>query len=131
MDHDTLVAAIADACRAPSVHNTQPWRWLVGTRSLHLMANRTRWLRATDPRGRDLVMSCGAALDHLRTALAARGWALINRGSTPSTPTTSPRWSCVPPPATPRPSRPRSRSAGPTAAGTPGAPSPPTPSPAW
>ncbi|GGS28419.1 Acg family FMN-binding oxidoreductase [Actinokineospora fastidiosa] len=77
-DHDTLMSAIALANRAPSVHNTQPWRWLVGTRSLHLMADRTRWLPATDPHGRDLVMSCGAALHHLRVALAARGWSTVD-----------------------------------------------------
>ncbi|MFC5286744.1 Acg family FMN-binding oxidoreductase [Actinokineospora guangxiensis] len=73
-DAATLTAAIEDACRAPSVHNTQPWTWLVGHRSLHLMADRSRWMRATDAEGRDLVISCGAALHHLRISLAARGW---------------------------------------------------------
>ncbi len=73
-DAATLTAAIEDACRAPSVHNTQPWTWLVGNRSLHLMADRSRWMRATDAEGRGLVISCGAALHHLRVSLAARGW---------------------------------------------------------
>jgi hypothetical protein len=72
-DRHTLMAAIDDACRAPSVHNTQPWTWLLGARSVHLMADRTRWMRGTDPEGRDLVISCGAALHHLKVALAARG----------------------------------------------------------
>ncbi|MGW5055655.1 Acg family FMN-binding oxidoreductase [Actinokineospora sp. NPDC004072] len=76
--HDPLMSVIALANRAPSVHNTQPWRWLVGTRSLHLMADRARWLPATDPHGRDLVISCGAALHHLRVALAARGWSAVD-----------------------------------------------------
>jgi nitroreductase len=73
-DHETLRGAIALATRAPSVHNTQPWRWLLGDSSVHLMADRTRQLPATDPEGRDLAISCGAALHHLRVALSALGW---------------------------------------------------------
>ncbi|WP_308074928.1 hypothetical protein [Actinokineospora sp. PR83] len=75
MDPKTVRDALALACRAPSVHNTQPWRWLVGEHSVHLMADRTRALPATDPDGRDLLLSCGAALHHLRTALAGLGLA--------------------------------------------------------
>ena len=76
-DHQTLLAAIELANRAPSVHNTQPWRWLVGNSSVHLMADRSRAVPATDPDGRDLLLSCGAALHHLRTAFAALGWATV------------------------------------------------------
>jgi hypothetical protein len=76
-DHQTLLAAVELANRAPSVHNTQPWRWLVGASSIHLMADRTREVPATDPDGRDLLLSCGAALHHLRTAFAALGWATV------------------------------------------------------
>ncbi len=72
-DHQTLLAAVELANRAPSVHNTQPWRWLVGNSSIHLMADRTRHV----PEGRDLLISCGAALHHLRTAFAALGWATV------------------------------------------------------
>src|SRR6266540_575997 len=74
-DHETLRGAIALATRAPSVHNTQPWRWLLGDSTVHLMADWTRQLPATDPDGRDLLISCGTALHHLRVALAALGWA--------------------------------------------------------
>lgn len=63
-----------EVSRAPSVHNTQPWRWEVGERSVHLYADRGRQVPATDPDGRDLVISCGAALHHARIALAAEGW---------------------------------------------------------
>ena len=76
-DHQTLVAAIELANRAPSVHNTQPWRWLLGAESVHLMADRTRQVPVTDPDGRDLLLSCGAALHHLRVALAALGWRTV------------------------------------------------------
>ncbi|MFL6141813.1 MAG: Acg family FMN-binding oxidoreductase [Labedaea sp.] len=74
-DHETVRGAIALATRAPSVHNTQPWRWLLGDSTVHLMADRTRHLPATDPEGRDLLLSCGAALHHGCVALAALGWA--------------------------------------------------------
>ncbi|KOV90092.1 nitroreductase family protein [Nocardia sp. NRRL S-836] len=73
-DETTLRAAVALAGRAPSVHNSQPWRWETGAHSLHLYADRTRAVPATDPLGADLVVSCGAALHHLRVGLAALGW---------------------------------------------------------
>jgi nitroreductase len=47
----------------------------VGDRSVHLYADPSRQLAATDPGARDLLLSCGAALHHLRTAFAALGWA--------------------------------------------------------
>lgn len=68
-DHRVVLDALRLANRAPSAHNTQPWHWLVGGYSIHLMADRSR-----DPGEHDLVLSCGAALHHLRTALAASGW---------------------------------------------------------
>lgn len=73
VDERTVRAAVALAQRAPSVHNTQPWTWRLGPHSVHLYADRSRWLAATDPDGRDLELSCGAALHHLRVALAAAG----------------------------------------------------------
>jgi nitroreductase len=71
---DTVLHAIALANRAPSVHNTQPWRWLLGDGLIHLVTEPARYLPATDPDGRDLLLSCGAALHHLRVALASLGW---------------------------------------------------------
>jgi nitroreductase len=86
-DRETLRAAVALAARAPSVHNTQPWRWVVGTESVHLFANRSRQVLATDPDGRDLLISCGAALHHLRIALAAMGWrTVVHRLPNPAEP---------------------------------------------
>jgi hypothetical protein len=67
---------IRTACSAPSVHNTQPWSWRVlDTTALELYADRSRQLHATDPRGRDLALSCGAALHHL--VIAARAFGLV------------------------------------------------------
>jgi nitroreductase len=71
-----LAAAVKDALRAPSVHNTQPWRWRIRPGSVELHADWHRHLVATDPERRDLVLSCGAALHHLRVALAARDLAV-------------------------------------------------------
>jgi nitroreductase len=70
-----LVAA-ADAARlAPSVHNTQPWRWVVRGDRLELFAAPDRQLHEQDPQGRLMQLSCGAALHHALVALAAEGWA--------------------------------------------------------
>ena len=73
-DRDTVRRALARANRAPSVHNSQPWLWRVGVDSLHLYADPTRHLPRTDPDRRDLLLSCGAALNHCTVALAAEGW---------------------------------------------------------
>jgi len=64
---------IAIAARAPSVHNTQPWRFRVSDHGLELYADRARQLRAVDPGGRELVISCGAALFGLRLAMRHLG----------------------------------------------------------
>ncbi|WP_372494922.1 nitroreductase [Micromonospora salmantinae] len=69
-----LASAAAAAGYAPSVHNTQPWRWRIAADGLELFAERSRQLNATDAPGQLLLLSCGAALDHARVALAAEGW---------------------------------------------------------
>ncbi|HEY3467649.1 MAG TPA: hypothetical protein VGL47_21150 [Amycolatopsis sp.] len=74
-DADTVRAAVALAVRAPSVHNSQPWRWHVDGRTAELRADLRRRLPHTDPDGRDLLVSCGCALHHFAVATAAMGWA--------------------------------------------------------
>jgi nitroreductase len=71
---EALSEAAAAAGAAPSIHNTQPWRWRVHPDGLDLYAERDRQLVATDPDGRMLTISCGAGLHHARVALAAEGW---------------------------------------------------------
>ncbi|MBF9131310.1 nitroreductase [Plantactinospora sp. S1510] len=75
---DQSVVALATAATAagyaPSVHNTQPWRWRILADRLELFADRSRQLTAADPPGHLLLISCGAALHHARVALAAQGW---------------------------------------------------------
>jgi nitroreductase len=86
-DHDTIHTALSLATRAPSIHNSQPWRWRVGTQSLHLYADPDRHLPNTDPDSRDLLLSCGASLNHAVVALAALGWqAKVHRLPNPAEP---------------------------------------------
>ena len=59
LDRTTARTVIGLADLAPSVHNSQPWRWRVGPSSIHLFADTSRALPATDPEGRDLRISCG------------------------------------------------------------------------
>ena len=73
-DVETIRSALSLAVRAPSVHNSQPWQWRVGKDSLHLYADPDRHLLHTDPDARDMLLSCGAALNHCVVALAALGW---------------------------------------------------------
>jgi hypothetical protein len=61
---------------APSVHNTQPWTFLLFPDRLELRADRSRQLAVLDPSGRELVQSVGAALLNVRAALAARSFAV-------------------------------------------------------
>lgn len=80
------VAALL-ALLAPSVHNTQPWRWLVGQDVLELHADERWRLRLTDPDGRLLILSCGTALHHVRVALRAMGYLpSVQRFPVPSRP---------------------------------------------
>lgn len=73
-DTDTLRAVLTLATQAPSIHNSQPWRWRVGDRVLQLHVDPSLQLPHADPDGRDLIVSCGAALNHCVLALAVRGW---------------------------------------------------------
>jgi nitroreductase len=69
-----LTAAVGVARLAPSVHNTQPWRWRLAANGLVLRADRRRQLPVADPDGLLLTQSCGTALHHALIALAADGW---------------------------------------------------------
>lgn len=64
--------AVRAACRAPSQHNIQPWRWVVDGGALELFLDRSRVL-STDRAGRQAVIGCGAALDHLCVVMSSAG----------------------------------------------------------
>jgi hypothetical protein len=79
--------AAVRATLAPSIHNTQPWRFLLSGTSLEIHADWSRRLRVLDPRGRQLLISCGCAVFNARVALAAAGYdATIARWPDPSQP---------------------------------------------
>jgi len=64
---------IATAARAPSVHNTQPWRFKATQDAIELYADQRRKLHM-DPIGREMLISCGAALFGLRLAIRSLGY---------------------------------------------------------
>ncbi len=66
--------AVTLACRAPSLHNSQPWHWVAEGSRLHLYVEGVQQVPTTDRYGRERILSCGAVLDHLRVAMAAAGW---------------------------------------------------------
>jgi nitroreductase len=61
------------AARAPSVHNTQPWRFTVTGQAIELYADASRQLME-DLTGREMIISCGAALFGLRLAVRSLGY---------------------------------------------------------
>ncbi len=74
---DQLRLAVQLASRAPSIHNTQPWRWAFLPDGLELYADRFRQLAVADPDGHDLAVSCGAALELAQLGLASAGCASV------------------------------------------------------
>ncbi|MDI6105650.1 nitroreductase [Actinoplanes sp. NEAU-A12] len=72
-----LSAAATMAGHAPSIHNTQPWRWRLTSNELSLYLDHSRAAEVTDPDSRLAVLSCGAALHHALVSLAADGWHTI------------------------------------------------------
>src|SRR3569833_3026730 len=69
----SLTRAAVAALGAPSLFNTQPWRWRIGGEAAHLRVDRLVQVRSIDPDGRLLILSCGVALHHALTALVALG----------------------------------------------------------
>lgn len=67
---------VADfASLAPSVHNTQPWRFVAREDALDVYADHDRELAYLDPSGRQLHLSCGAAVEFARLGIRAVGYA--------------------------------------------------------
>ena len=71
---DALTLGIEYARRAPSTHNTQPWHFRIDHSAIDVRADRSRALSVIDPAGRELTMSCGAAIDHFRIAMGHFGY---------------------------------------------------------
>ncbi|HEX6931971.1 MAG TPA: hypothetical protein VF162_07505 [Streptosporangiaceae bacterium] len=66
---------VESAGAAPSMHNTQPWQFVVVADDLlEVRADPDRTLWVGDPNARALYMSCGAALFNIRTAIRMTGF---------------------------------------------------------
>ena len=66
---NVLLAATA----APSLLNTQPWRFRCTPDAIELYTDRDREVRTADPDHREMLLACGAALLNLRLAARAEG----------------------------------------------------------
>jgi hypothetical protein len=87
-DVRALVPAVVEAAtRAPSVHNTQPWRFVAHDDVVELWDDPARGLPVLDPDGRARLISCGAALALAEVAAAGLGVStqttLLPDGGTP------------------------------------------------
>ncbi|HET6354454.1 Acg family FMN-binding oxidoreductase [Streptomyces sp.] len=81
LDASTLEACISAAVAAPSIYNTQPWRYRLDpdTVTFQVRAAPERGLRQADPTGRALHLSVGASVFNLRVAVAHFGWSPVTR----------------------------------------------------
>ena len=75
MEEQGWAQIVAAATRAPSIHNTQPWRFVAAPDRLDVHLDTERALPVLDPTGRQQIISCGSAIEFAVVALGAAGFA--------------------------------------------------------
>ena len=75
MEEQGWAQIVAAATRAPSIHNTQPWRFVAAPDRLDVYLDTERALPVLDPTGRQQIISCGSAIEFAVVALGAAGFA--------------------------------------------------------
>jgi nitroreductase len=73
VDEKAFRDAVAAAVLAPSLHNSQPWRFRLRTDAVEVLADPERALPASDPTGWAMRIACGAATFNMRLAFATQG----------------------------------------------------------
>src|SRR5215471_12557859 len=71
---DVIAYVVQAAVWAPSVHNTQPWWFTANGTNITVHADAGRQLAVADPDGREMMISCGAALFTAKLALRSLGY---------------------------------------------------------
>ena len=71
---EVVLYVVTAAAWAPSVHNSQPWRFSACGQEISVHADAGRQLMVADPHGREMMVSCGAALFNARLALRSLGY---------------------------------------------------------
>jgi nitroreductase len=73
ISHHDFHAAVGSAILAPSLHNSQPWRFRLAGEQVHVLADPARTPPVADASGWAIRIACGAATYNLALALAVAG----------------------------------------------------------
>lgn len=79
LEQTAFEAAVEAAVLAPSMHNSQPWRFRLGRDHVDVLVDAGRRLPVSDATGWASRVGCGAALFNLRLALAVEGMPAVVR----------------------------------------------------
>jgi hypothetical protein len=73
LSRSVLADCVATATLAPSLHNSQPWQFVIEEQDVEIYADPDRQLEVLDPVGRELMISVGAVVFTLRLAIRGAG----------------------------------------------------------